>query len=159
MENEANRALINGERYELAVNSQVTLLEALREHLGLTGTKEECELGGTRDVLADGKAILSCLTLAVECQGMAITTIEGLSGGKNVLTPVQEIFLEKGAVQCGFGSPGHGALCHPVAPGEQQSYRNRRERRWKEISAGHRYNKIIVALTVEIRPAVVLSSP
>jgi carbon-monoxide dehydrogenase small subunit len=98
---------INGERYDLAVNSQVTLLEVLREHLGLTGTKEGCGTGecGSCTVIADGKAILSCLTLAAECQGMAITTIEGLSE-ENVLTRVQETFLEKGAVQCGFCTPG-----------------------------------------------------
>ncbi len=98
---------INGEHYELALNSQVTLLEILRDHLGLTGTKEGCGTGecGSCTVLADGKPILSCLTLAAECQGMAITTIEGLSE-ENVLTPVQETFLEKGAVQCGFCTPG-----------------------------------------------------
>ncbi|MGO9567677.1 MAG: (2Fe-2S)-binding protein [Desulfomonilaceae bacterium] len=98
---------INGERYELALNSQVTLLEVLREHLGLTGTKEGCGTGecGSCTVLANGKPILSCLTLAAECQGMAITTIEGLSK-ENVLTSVQEAFLEKGAVQCGFCTPG-----------------------------------------------------
>jgi aerobic carbon-monoxide dehydrogenase small subunit len=98
---------INGEHYELALSSQVTLLEVLREHLGLTGTKEGCGTGecGSCTVLADGKPILSCLTLAAECQGMAITTIEGLSE-ENVLTPVQETFLEKGAVQCGFCTPG-----------------------------------------------------
>jgi aerobic carbon-monoxide dehydrogenase small subunit len=98
---------INGEHYELALNSQVTLLEVLREHLGLTGTKEGCGTGecGSCTVLVDGKPILSCLTLAAECQGIAITTIEGLSE-ENVLTPVQETFLEKGAVQCGFCTPG-----------------------------------------------------
>jgi len=98
---------VNGEQYDLALEPQVTLLEALRDHLGLTGTKEGCGTGecGSCTVLMDDKPILSCLTLAADCRGSQIVTIEGLAqGGK--LTPVQEAFLEKGAVQCGFCTPG-----------------------------------------------------
>ena len=98
---------INGEPYEIAVEAQETLLEVLRDHLGLTGTKEGCGTGecGTCTVLVNGEPILSCLTLAVDCPEMEILTIEGLDreGG---LTSVQEAFLELGAVQCGFCTPG-----------------------------------------------------
>lgn len=98
---------INGEHYELAADPQATLLEVLRDHLGLTGTKEGCGTGecGSCTVLADGKPVLSCLTLAADCHDMAITTIEGLADERS-FTPVQEAFLEKGAVQCGFCTPG-----------------------------------------------------
>ena len=98
---------VNGEVYELAVESQETLLEVLRNHLGLTGAKEGCDTGecGSCTVLIDRKPVLSCLTLAVDCKEKEIQTIEGLARG-NLLTPVQEAFLEKGAVQCGFCTPG-----------------------------------------------------
>ncbi len=98
---------INGDSYELAIEPQVSLAECLRDHLGLTGTKEACGTGecGSCTVLADGKPILSCLTLAADCQDMEITTIEGLAS-QNVLNPIQEEFLAHGAVQCGFCTPG-----------------------------------------------------
>jgi carbon-monoxide dehydrogenase small subunit len=98
---------INGETHELAVEPQTTLLEILRDHLELTGTKEACGTGecGSCTVLIAGKPILSCLTVAVDCQRQPIVTIEGLSeGGK--LTPVQQAFLDYGAIQCGFCTPG-----------------------------------------------------
>lgn len=99
---------VNGENHELAVEPQQTLVEVLRGPLGLTGTKEGC--GGTGEcgactVLLDGEPVLSCLLLAVDCQDRAITTIEGLGKGGG-FTPVQEAFLTKGAVQCGFCTPG-----------------------------------------------------
>lgn len=99
---------VNGETYELAVEPQQTLVEVLRGQLGLTGTKEGC--GGTGEcgactVLLDGEPVLSCLSLAVDCQDRAITTIEGLGRGGE-FTPVQEAFLAKGAIQCGFCTPG-----------------------------------------------------
>ena len=98
---------INGESYETAIEDQDTLLEVLRSHLGLTGTKEGCGTGecGTCTVLANGEPILSCLTLAVDCQEIEILTIEGLDRG-GVLASVQGAFLEMGAVQCGFCTPG-----------------------------------------------------
>ncbi len=98
---------VNGEFHELALEPQTTLLEALRDQLQLTGAKEGCGTGecGSCTVLLDEKPVLSCLTLAVDCEGAEITTIEGLAQGEN-LTQVQQSFLEKGAVQCGFCTPG-----------------------------------------------------
>ncbi len=98
---------VNGQRYELAVLPHHTLLEVLREDLGLIGTKHGCELGecGACTVLIDGVPVLACLTLPVEVQNSEITTIEGLeSNGK--LHPLQETFAELGAAQCGYCTPG-----------------------------------------------------
>jgi carbon-monoxide dehydrogenase small subunit len=99
--------LVNDETHEVAVEPQTTLLEALRDHLSLTGTKEACGTGecGSCTVLVEGKPILSCLALAVDYQNQHILTIEGLSEGEE-LTPVQRSFLKHGAVQCGFCTPG-----------------------------------------------------
>jgi carbon-monoxide dehydrogenase small subunit len=99
--------LVNDETYEVAVEPQTTLLEALRDHLGLTGTKEACGTGecGSCTVLVEGKPILSCLALAVDHENQRILTIEGLSEGEQ-LTPVQQAFVEQGAIQCGFCTPG-----------------------------------------------------
>lgn len=98
---------VNEESYELAVEPQATLLGVLREHLGMTGTKEACGTGecGSCTVLMDGKPILSCLALAVDCQGQDIITIEGLAQGED-LSPVQQAFQDCGAIQCGFCTPG-----------------------------------------------------
>jgi carbon-monoxide dehydrogenase small subunit len=99
--------LVNDETYEVAVEPQTTLLEALRDHLGLTGTKGACGTGecGSCTVLVEGKPTLSCLALAVDYQNQRILTIEGLSEGEQ-LTPVQQAFVEHGAIQCGFCTPG-----------------------------------------------------
>ncbi len=98
---------VNGEIYQLEVDHRRTLLEVLRENLGLTGTKQGCDTGecGSCTVIVDGQAVLSCLTLAVACQGKKITTIEGLARAGEV-HPLQKAFMEKGAVQCGFCTPG-----------------------------------------------------
>jgi carbon-monoxide dehydrogenase small subunit len=84
-----------------------TLLEVLREELALTGTKHGCELGecGTCAVLLDGRPVLSCLTLPADCMGRAITTVEGIASGP-VLHPLQQAFVELGAAQCGYCTPG-----------------------------------------------------
>ncbi len=97
---------VNGEDYELEVEPQTTLLELLRNHLHLTGTKEGCGVGdcGTCIVLLDGQPVNSCLMLAVDAGRRKVTTIEGLEENGRV-HPLQEKFLEKGAVQCGFCSP------------------------------------------------------
>ena len=99
--------LVNDETYEVAVEPQTTLLEALRDHLGLTGTKEACGTGecGSCTVLVAGKPILSCLALAVDYQNQRVLTVEGLSEGGE-LTPVQQAFVDYGAIQCGFCTPG-----------------------------------------------------
>lgn len=98
---------VNGNEYEIAVQVNRTLLEVLREDLRLTGTKEGCDDGvcGSCTVLLEGLPIRSCLCLAVEAQGKAITTIEGLAEG-NRLHPIQQAFVDQGAIQCGYCSPG-----------------------------------------------------
>jgi carbon-monoxide dehydrogenase small subunit len=98
---------INGEETEVAFAPHKTLLEVLREDLGLTGTKHGCELGecGTCAVLVDGKPVLSCLALTLDLEGREITTVEGLAEGGQ-LHPLQEAFADLGAAQCGYCTPG-----------------------------------------------------
>ncbi len=98
---------VNGIDRTILVKTNQTLLNMLRDNLGLTGVKEGCGKGecGACTVIMDGNSILSCMTLAVEAEGKEITTIEGLTvNGK--LHPLQESFVEKGAIQCGFCTPG-----------------------------------------------------
>jgi carbon-monoxide dehydrogenase small subunit len=98
---------VNGEKHEVFTEIHKTLLEVLREDLGLTGTKRGCDLGtcGACTVLLNGKPCLSCLTLAMDVQEKEILTIEGLSQNGD-LHPLQQAFVEKGAIQCGFCTPG-----------------------------------------------------
>ncbi len=98
---------VNGESYELAIDPRRTLLEVLRDGLGLTGTKKGCGAGdcGACTVIMDGKPVVSCLVLAVEAQGKDIMTIEGLATDGQ-LHPLQAAFVEHGATQCGFCTPG-----------------------------------------------------
>jgi xanthine dehydrogenase YagT iron-sulfur-binding subunit len=98
---------VNGKRHSVNLEARVTLLDALREHLGLTGTKKGCDHGqcGACTVLVDGRRIDSCLTLAIMHEGAKITTIEGLARGDE-LHPVQAAFLEHDAFQCGYCTPG-----------------------------------------------------
>jgi xanthine dehydrogenase YagT iron-sulfur-binding subunit len=98
---------VNGTLYSLEVEPRRTLLEALRVDLHLTGTKKVCDMGecGACTVLLDGKAVYSCLVLAVECEGHSIITIEGLADGDH-LDPIQQAFVEEDAFQCGFCTPG-----------------------------------------------------
>jgi carbon-monoxide dehydrogenase small subunit len=98
---------VNGEARDLRIHPTRTLLDALRDQLGLTGTKECCAEGecGACTVLVDGQAVNSCLVLAAEVDGHQVTTIEGLAYPDR-LSPLQEAFLEDGAVQCGFCIPG-----------------------------------------------------
>ena len=97
---------VNGERVNVEVKPNRTLLEVLREQLGLTGTKEGCGKGdcGYCTVLMEGEPVLSCLTLAIEAQGKNIVTIEGLAEGER-LHPIQQAFVDFGAIQCGFCTP------------------------------------------------------
>jgi carbon-monoxide dehydrogenase small subunit len=101
------RFTVNGEEKEIEAAPDRRVVDLLREDLGLTGTKESCGMGecGACTILVDGVTRLSCLMLAAQLQGRSITTIEGL-GSKEALHPVQEAFVEKGAVQCGFCIPG-----------------------------------------------------
>jgi carbon-monoxide dehydrogenase small subunit len=110
MEKKSKRLIsltVNDREHEIASYPNRTLLEVLREDLLLKGTKEACDDGvcGACTVVMDGKPLRSCLILAVEAQGKKITTIEGLSGGEK-LHPVQQAFLDHGAIQCGYCTPG-----------------------------------------------------
>src|SRR5437867_12419531 len=98
---------VNGETQEVAFAPHKTLLEVLREDLGLTGTKHGCELGecGTCTVLLDGRPQLSCLVLALECEDRPVVTVEGLARGPRP-DPLQLAFAELGAAQCGYCTPG-----------------------------------------------------
>jgi len=98
---------VNGDYYEIFVEPRATLLEVLRDNLGFTGSKRGCDTGncGACSVLVDGKSTLSCLTLAVEMEGKKIITIEGLAQDRK-LDPLQQAFIDQGAVQCGFCTPG-----------------------------------------------------
>ena len=98
---------VNGELYEVAVHPHWTLLEVLREELDLTGAKKGCDAGdcGGCTVILDGKPVVSCLTLAVEADGRDILTIKGLAQNGQ-LHPIQNAFVENGAIQCGFCTPG-----------------------------------------------------
>ncbi len=98
---------VNGNDYEVAVRPGTTLLDLLREELRLTGTKKGCELGdcGACTVIMEGKPVNSCLVLALEADGKYVTTIEGITIGKE-LHPIQHAFVEKGAIQCGYCTPG-----------------------------------------------------
>lgn len=99
---------VNGDSYSVACESSSTLNEVLREDLGLTGTKLGCSDGdcGACTVIIDGNSVSSCLTLAVSCVGKEITTVEGLAKSGEDLHPIQEAFIEKGAIQCGFCTAG-----------------------------------------------------
>ncbi len=120
---------VNGRRRALEVAVHHSLLDVLRDDLGLTGTKECCLVGecGACTVIVDGRTVDSCLVLAVEADGAEITTVEGLAD-RGRLSALQQAFLDKGAVQCGFCTPGqlvsaHALLAenpHPTAPEIQE---------------------------------------
>lgn len=98
---------VNGKQQTLAVSPNDTLLEVVRDHLDLTGSKEGCGEGvcGSCTLLLDGHPVRACLTLALEADGCRVTTVEGLADGDN-LSPLQQSFIDHGAVQCGFCTPG-----------------------------------------------------
>jgi aerobic carbon-monoxide dehydrogenase small subunit len=107
-----NRAIVtltvNGDRHSAAVEPSTTLVELLREKLRLTGTKQGCGTGdcGACTVLLDGRAVNSCLTLAMEAEGAEVTTVEGIAPSGEELHPLQQAFVDHGATQCGFCTPG-----------------------------------------------------
>jgi xanthine dehydrogenase YagT iron-sulfur-binding subunit len=102
------RLTVNGKSRELRVDVRVTVLDALREHLHLTGTKKGCDQGqcGACTVHINGERVLSCLTLAVAAQGKKIETIEGVAGNGQALHPMQQAFIDQDAFQCGYCTPG-----------------------------------------------------
>ena len=100
---------VNSKEYKVEVNANETLLDVLREELGLTGAKNGCDAGecGACTILMDGKPVSSCLLLAIECEGKDILTIEGLADPRTgELHPIQKAFIDNYAVQCGFCTPG-----------------------------------------------------
>ncbi|WP_338130340.1 (2Fe-2S)-binding protein [Pantoea vagans] len=99
---------VNGQSQQMQVDPRVTLLDALREHLNLTGTKKGCDQGqcGACTVLINGQRVLSCLTLAAQADGADVTSIEGLASTGGELHPVQRCFMENDAFQCGYCTPG-----------------------------------------------------
>jgi aerobic-type carbon monoxide dehydrogenase small subunit (CoxS/CutS family) len=107
---------VNGARRTVAVAPHHTLLEALRDDLALTGTKECCLVGecGACTVMLDGRSVDACLVLAVEADGGEVLTVEGLAARDGTLAPLQQAFLDKGAVQCGFCIPGQLMAAHAL---------------------------------------------
>lgn len=107
--------VINGTDYPLPDDPRVSLLDLLREHLGLTGTKLGCNQGGCGacTVILDGTRVLSCLTLAVQADGRDVLTIEGLASEQSRLHPLQQAFIEHDGLQCGYCTPGQ--ICSAVA--------------------------------------------
>jgi len=125
---------INKEQHSLQVLPWVSLLDALREHLQLTGTKKGCDHGqcGACTVLCDGKRIISCLTLAVMKDGASITTIEGIAEGEQ-LHPLQKAFIEHDAFQCGYCTPGQ--ICSAIGMIQEGKAKTRAE--VKELMSGN----------------------
>ena len=99
---------VNGDVFKIQVDARRTLLEVIREQLGLTGTKEMCDKGdcGGCTVILDGKPVLSCMMLAVEANGKEILTVEGLATAGHTMHPIQKAFVDYGAIQCGYCTPG-----------------------------------------------------
>ena len=139
---------VNGSEHRLALDARTTLLDALREHLHLTGTKKGCALGqcGACTVLMDGKRVKSCLSLAALADGREITTIEGLAQGEQ-LHPLQEAFIERDAFQCGYCTPGQivaGVAC--IAEGHAGSAQEIREWMSGNLCRCGAYDHIVAAI-------------
>lgn len=139
---------INSENYSLIVHPSVSLLDALREYLNLTGTKKGCDHGqcGACTVLMDGVRINSCLTLAVMCDGYDITTIEGI-GKSGSLHPLQQAFIDHDAFQCGYCTSGQ--ICSAIGLLNEGKVYSREE--LKDMMSGNicrcgAYNQIIAAI-------------
>jgi carbon-monoxide dehydrogenase small subunit len=117
---------VNGESIEVSFAPYKTLLEVLREDLGLTGTKHGCELGecGACAVLLDGEPVVSCLVLALECEGRSVDTVEGLARGPE-LHPLQAAFADLGGAQCGYCTPGMLMTAKALLDAEPQPSRER----------------------------------
>jgi xanthine dehydrogenase YagT iron-sulfur-binding subunit len=139
---------VNGTRATLNLDSRTSLLDCLREHLNLTGTKKGCDQGqcGACTVLVDGRRVVSCLTLAVMTDGASITTIEGLSQG-GALHPLQQAFIDHDAFQCGYCTPGQ--LCSAaglIAEGKAKTADQIRELMSGNICRCGAYPNIVAAI-------------
>jgi xanthine dehydrogenase YagT iron-sulfur-binding subunit len=139
---------VNGTRHALVLDSRTTLLDLLREHLDLTGTKKGCDQGqcGACTVLVDGRRVNSCLTFAVMYDGAQITTIEGLAA-KGALHPLQQAFIEHDAFQCGYCTPGQ--ICSAaglIAEGRAKSADEIRELMSGHICRCGAYTNIVAAI-------------
>ena len=140
---------VNGRSYRLGPDPRTTLLDTLREHLHLTGSKKGCDQGqcGACTVLVDGERVLSCLTLAVGVQGKAVTTIEGLAKPDGTLHPMQQAFIDEDAFQCGYCTPGQilsAVAC--VAEGHAKSDDEIREFMSGNLCRCGAYPKIVAAI-------------
>jgi aerobic-type carbon monoxide dehydrogenase small subunit (CoxS/CutS family) len=141
---------VNGEEVEASFAPYKTLLEVLREDLDLTGTKHGCELGecGACAVLIDGEPQLSCLTLALECEGRSVQTVEGLADGTQ-LHPLQAAFADHGGSQCGYCTPGMLMTAKALLDKEPQPSRERiRQAIAGNICRCTGYNQIVEAIEV-----------
>jgi xanthine dehydrogenase YagT iron-sulfur-binding subunit len=141
---------VNGQIHRLSLDARTTLLDGLREHVGLTGTKKGCDQGqcGACTVLVDGKRVLSCLTLAKTVEAKEITTIEGLSNDKTgELHPMQQAFIDHDAFQCGYCTPGQimsAVAC--VAEGHAQTKSQIREYMSGNLCRCAAYTNIVSAI-------------
>ena len=150
--------LVNGALHRLDLDVRCTLLDALREHLGLTGSKKGCDHGqcGACTVLVDGRRVLACLLLAVTLAGREITTIEGLAGPGGDLHPLQQSFLRHDALQCGYCTPGQicsavGMLAEAAAEGVRLDAAEVRERMSGNLCRCGAYANIVPAI-LEVAP-------
>jgi xanthine dehydrogenase YagT iron-sulfur-binding subunit len=139
--------LVNGQRHSATVDNRTSLLDLLREQVGLTGTKKGCDAGacGACTVLVEGRRVNACLTLAVRLDGAEVTTIEGLAGDE--LHPLQQAFIDQDAFQCGFCTPGQivsGVAC--IREGHSGSHEEIREWMSGNICRCGCYVKIVKAV-------------
>ena len=140
---------VNGKVSRLNIDSRTTLLDALRDHLHLTGTKKGCDQGqcGACTVLVDGERVVSCLTLAVAAQGKRVQTIEGLAEPGGKLHPMQQAFIDQDAFQCGYCTPGQimsAVAC--VAEGHAKTDEDIREYMSGNLCRCGAYPKIVAAI-------------
>ena len=143
------RLHVNGQARSLSLDSRTTLLDALREHLHLTGTKKGCDQGqcGACTVLIEGERVLSCLTLAAAVQGKRVQTIEGLAETGGKLHPMQQAFIDQDAFQCGYCTPGQilsAVAC--VAEGHAKTDADIREYMSGNLCRCGAYPKILAAI-------------